>query len=95
MEEFLDGLPGLFQVSVGNHAQVIKRKLEGLVEPVIEQLFVTCIPRFLPEELRLQRLRTCLGAVWCFHNTIDRHFHAICGQWTQADKRPMGDHCPN
>jgi Family of unknown function (DUF6535) len=49
MEEFLDGLPGLFQISVGNHAQVIKRKLEGLVEPVIDQLFVTCIPRSLPD----------------------------------------------
>jgi hypothetical protein len=33
---FLDRVPGLFEVPVGNHAQVIKRKIvEGLVKPVI------------------------------------------------------------
>jgi hypothetical protein len=56
------------------------------VGPDIEQLFMTCIPRSLPEEIRIQRLWTCLGAIWwhwCFPSTIERHFRAICDQWIQ------------
>ena len=88
--KFLDGFPGLFKASVGHPEQGIKRELERLVEPVINKLFVTCRPGFLPEDIRIQRLTACLGAVWCFSDTIDRHFQAILGQWAQSTNDPWG-----
>ena len=88
--KFLDGFPGLFKASAGHPEQGIKRELERLVEPVISKLFVTCRPGFLPEDIRIQRLTACLGAVWWFSDTIDRHFQAILGQWTQPTNDPWG-----
>lgn len=88
--KFLDGFPGLFKASVGHPEQGIKRELERLVAPVINKLFVTCRPGFLPEDIRIQRLTACLGAVWCFPDTADRHFQAIWGQWVQQTNDPWG-----
>jgi len=38
LEEFLDGLPGLFHPSAGHHSQRLKERLERLVNPVAEKL---------------------------------------------------------
>ena len=90
LEDFLDGLPGLFQGSMNQVAQEIKPELARLVVPVADRLFATCSTGLLPEGIRRQRLTACLGAIWCFPNTIERHFHAIRDQWTQPTNDPWG-----
>lgn len=90
LEEFLDGLPGLFHGSMAHHAQGIKSELERLVDPVADKLLATCTTGLLPEGIRRQRLTACLGSIWCFSNTIDRHFRAIWDQWTQPTNDPWG-----
>ena len=92
-EDFLDGLPGLFQDS---NTDYLKNLGEGLlksvrVEQVTDKLFATCTATgLLPEALRSQRLTACLRAVWCFHDTIDRHFRAIWEQWDKVTDDPWG-----
>ena len=90
LEDFLDGLPGLFHGSMKKVAQGIKTELERLVMPVADRLFATCSTGLLPEGIRRQRLTACLGAIWCFPNTIERHFRAIRDQWTQPTNDPWG-----
>jgi hypothetical protein len=90
LEEFLDGLPGLFHGSVAHHARGIKPELERLVDPVADKLLGTCTTGLLPEGTRRQRLTACLGAIWCFPNAIDRHFRAIWGQWTHLANDTWG-----
>jgi len=90
LEEFLDGLPGLFHGSMAHHAQGMKSELEHLVDPVAAKLLETCITGLLPEGVRRQRLTACLRAIWCFSSTIDRHFRAIWDQWTQPTNDPWG-----
>jgi hypothetical protein len=88
--DFLDGLPGIFQTKDGRPEEKIEEGLEQLVKPVIEKLLMTCRPGFLPEDIRVQRLTACLGAVWCFSTTIDRHFEAVWGQWAHPTNNPWG-----
>ena len=90
LEEFLDGVPGLFHGSERHHALGLKEGLEKLVKPVAEKLFVTCSTGLLPEGLRRQRLTACLGAVWCFSGTINLHFQAIWDQWDKLTNDPWG-----
>lgn len=90
LEEFLDGLPGLFHGSMAPHAQGIKPELQRLVDPVADKLLATCTTGLLPEGARRQRLTACLGSIWCFSGTIDRHFRAIWDQWTQLTNDPWG-----
>jgi len=89
LEDFLDRLPGLFH-GMTRYAQGIKSELERLVMPVADKLFATCSSGLLPEGIRRNRLTACLGAIWCFPNSIDRHFRAIWGQWTQPTNDPWG-----
>jgi hypothetical protein len=90
LEDFLDGLPGLFQGMLRHQAQGMKPELERLVEPVADRLFATCATGLIPEGIRRQRLTACLGAIWCFPGTIERHFRAIRDQWTQPTNDPWG-----
>jgi hypothetical protein len=86
LEEFLDGIPGLFenQEYACRHPVGFREELEKSVKPVADKLFATCtMTGLLPEVLRIQRLMACLRAIWCFPGTIDRHFRAI---WKQMDK---------
>jgi hypothetical protein len=88
-EEFLDGIPGLFEThkSMPPHPAKFRDGLEESVKPIANKLFATCATAgLLPEELRSQRLKACLRAIWCFPGTMDRHFRAIQKQW-EADYR--------
>jgi hypothetical protein len=42
LEEFLDGLPGLFHGSTRHRSMPLKGELEQLVDPVADKLFATC-----------------------------------------------------
>ena len=88
LEEFLDGLPGLFHGSTRHHSVGLREGLEPSVEPVADQLLASCATGHLPEGLRRQRLTACLRAVWCFSGTIDRHFRAIWEQWDKLTDDP-------
>lgn len=90
LEEFLDGLPGLFHGSMRHHTSGLKQELEHSVNPVANKLLATCTTGLLPESIRRQRLIACLRAIWCFSSTIDRHFQAIWDQWAQATDDPWG-----
>jgi hypothetical protein len=90
LEDFFDGLPGLFHGSMSQVAREIKPELERLVVPVADRLFATCSTGLLHDGIRRQRLTACLGAIWCFPNTIERHFRAIRDQWTQPTNDPWG-----
>ena len=90
LEEFLDGLPGLFRGSMAPHAQGMKPELEHLVDPVADKLLATCTTGLLPEGVRRERLTACLRSIWCFSKTIDRHFRAVWAQWTQLTHDPWG-----
>ncbi|KAI9511931.1 hypothetical protein F5148DRAFT_1167603 [Russula earlei] len=80
LEEFLDGLPGLFNSR--HHSAGVRRELEPFIKTVADKLFATCARTgLLPEEPRRERLTTCLRAIWCFPRTIDHHFRAIWDQW--------------
>jgi hypothetical protein len=90
LEEFLDGLPGLFHGSERHHSVGLRGGLEQLVKPVADKLFVTCTTGLLPEGPRRQRLAACLRAIWCFSGTTDRHFRAIQDQWDKVTNDPWG-----
>ena len=90
LEEFLDGIPGLFHGSSRHHSLGLKAGLEKLVKPVADKLFATCTTGLLPEGHRRQRLTACLGAVWCFSGTVDSHFRAIWDQWDKLTNDPWG-----
>ena len=90
-QDFLDGLPGLFKESNPPYLKKLREGLQESVEPIIDKLFATCTATsLLPEALRSQRLTACLGAVWCFYDTIDRHFRAIWEQWDKVTNDPWG-----
>jgi hypothetical protein len=72
LEEFLDGLPGLFHGSSPDLSPELEVRLERSVKPVAEKLFATCTTGILPEGLRRQRLTACLRAIWCFSGTLRR-----------------------
>jgi hypothetical protein len=91
LEEFLDGLPGLFRGSSRispDLSQELKERLELSVKPVAVKLFATCTTGILPEGLRRKRLTACLNAIWCFSGTIDIHFQAIWHQWGKLTNDP-------
>jgi hypothetical protein len=90
LEEFLDGLPGLFHGSTRHRSMPLKGELEQLVDPVADKLFATCTTGLLPDVARRRRLTACLRAIWCFSGTIDRHFQAIWKQWAQVTNEPWG-----
>jgi Family of unknown function (DUF6535) len=90
LEEFLEGLPGLFQGSGLQYSTSLRRGLEGSIKPVADKLFATCTTDDLPEKLQRQRLKTCLRAIWCFSGTTDRHFEAIWDQWDRVTNDPWG-----
>ncbi len=90
LEEFLDGLPGLFHGSSRHHSLGLRGGLEQLVKPVADKLFATCTTGLLPEGLRRQRLTSCLRAIWCFSGTVDLHFRAIWDQWDKVTNDPWG-----
>ena len=94
LEEFLDGLPGLFHGSEHHHSVGLRGGLEQLVQPVADKLFTTCTTGFLPEEPRRQRLTVCLRAIWCFSGTTDRHFRAIQDRWDKVTNDPWGPLSP-
>jgi hypothetical protein len=88
LEEFLDGLPGLFHGSSPDFSRELKVRLERSVKPVAEKLFATCTTGILPEGLRRQRLTACLRAIWCFSGTVNIHFRAIWDQWGKLTNDP-------
>jgi hypothetical protein len=93
LEEFLDGIPGLFenQEYARRHPARFREELEKSVKPVADKLFTTCTPAgLLPEMLRMQRLTSCLRAIWCFPGTIDRHYRAIWKQWDKVTNDHWG-----
>jgi len=90
LEEFLDGLPGLFHGSSRHHSLGLRGGLEQLVKPVADKLFATCTTGLLPEGLRRQRLTACLRAIWCFSGTVDLHFRAVWDQWDKVTNDPWG-----
>ena len=90
LEEFLDGLPGLFHGSPSDLSRGLKVRLEQLVKPFADKLFATCTTGILPEGLRRQRLTACLEAIWCFPGTVNLHFQAIWGQWNTLTNDPWG-----
>ncbi|KAF8492533.1 hypothetical protein F5888DRAFT_1637003 [Russula emetica] len=90
LEEFLDGLPGLFHGSSRHHSLGLRGGLEQLVKPVADKLFATCTTGLLPEGLRRQRLTACLRAIWCFSGTVDPHFRAVWDQWDKLTNDPWG-----
>ncbi|KAI0260445.1 hypothetical protein BC834DRAFT_900700 [Gloeopeniophorella convolvens] len=89
LEDFLDGLPGLFQLASrdGEQLQKLRKKLKTPVTQVLERVLTTCTTGFLPEEIHKHRLAACIGAVWCFPELIKRHYDAVRKQWDQ----PTGD----
>jgi hypothetical protein len=89
LEEFLDGLPGLFHGSGFDYSTRLRGGLEELIEPVAEKLFATCTTAGGLHE-KPQRLKACLKAIWCFSGTTDRHLRAICDQWDNATNDPWG-----
>lgn len=84
MEEFLDGLPGLFHASAHPTSPELRAALESPIEPVADKLLTTCSTGLLPDLARRQRLKVCLGAIWCFRQTTERHFNAVRDQLTQG-----------
>ena len=84
LEEFLDGLPGLFRSSAQPISPGLRETLEAPIEPVADKLLTTCSTGLLPDLVRRQRLTVCLSAIWCFRRTIDRHFTAVRDQWTHG-----------
>ena len=84
-EDFLDGVSGLFQDSNPGRLEKLRKGLQKSVTKATDHLLATCTATsLLPEALRSQRLTACLGAVWCFHDTIDRHLGAIWKQWDKV-----------
>ena len=90
LEEFLDGLPGLFRAPLRHYSLKFRTELEQLVKPVADKLFVTCTTGLLSAEDRIRRLSACLGAIWCLPGTIDHHFWAILDQWDKKINDPWG-----
>ena len=95
-EEFLFALPGIFHNSDRLYFAGSRWSSEQLVKEIVEKLLSTCMNGPLSEdsceELRTQRLTTCLKAIWCFSGTVDRHFRAIreqC-QWGEVTNDPWG-----
>src|SRR6266404_309649 len=66
LEEFLDGLLGLFRASMYPTSPELRTALEAPVEPLADKLLATCPTGLLPEFARRQRLTVCLGAIYCF-----------------------------
>jgi len=91
VEDFLDGLPGLFHVSTRHHSVGLRKELEPFITTAADKLFATCaITGLLPEDSRRERLTTCLKAIWCFPSTANRHFRAIRDQWAKVTDDPWG-----
>ena len=84
LEDVLEGLPGLFRTATHQSSSDLRAALELPIEPVAHRLLATCSTSLLPDTARRQRLTACLGAVWCFRETIERHFNAVQDQWTQG-----------
>ncbi len=84
LEEFLDGLPGLFRTSSHPPSPELRTALEEPIESVADKLLATCSTGLLPDPARRQRLTICLSAVWCFRQTMERHFKAVREQWTHS-----------
>ncbi len=84
LEGFLDGLPGLFRSSTHPSSPELRTALESPTEPIANKLLATCSSGLLPDSARRQRLMVCLGAIWCFRQTMERHFNAVREQWTQC-----------
>jgi hypothetical protein len=84
LEEFLDGLPGLFRASAQPTSPGLRNSLESPIEPVADKLLTTCTTGLLPDPVRRQRLTVCLSAIWCFQGTIERHFTAVRNQWNHG-----------
>ncbi|KAH9029297.1 hypothetical protein EDB83DRAFT_2654891 [Lactarius deliciosus] len=76
LEEFLDGLPGLFRTSSHPPAPELRTDLEEPIETVADRLLATCSTGLLSEPARRQRLTVSLGAIWCFRRTMERHYNA-------------------
>ncbi|KAI0246694.1 hypothetical protein BJV78DRAFT_1252285 [Lactifluus subvellereus] len=89
-EEFLDALPGVFRVSTSQDSQGLRKKMHKAVNSVAHELLATCSTGLLPEPARKQRLTACLGAIWCFRETTNRHCDAIWNQWSQTTNDPWG-----
>ncbi|KAI0264163.1 hypothetical protein BC834DRAFT_273896 [Gloeopeniophorella convolvens] len=98
LEEFLDGLPGLLRQARSQNPserkkkdmEELKKSLQQSINPVTERLLTTCSSGFLPEPYQKRRLAACLGTIWCFSSTIERHFLAVWKQWGQETGDPWG-----
>jgi len=91
VEDFLDGLPGLFHVSTHHHSVGLRNELEPFITTAADKLLATCTRTgLLHEESRRERLATCLKAIWCFPITANRHFRAIRDQWAKVTDDPWG-----
>ncbi|KAI0264887.1 hypothetical protein BC834DRAFT_237693 [Gloeopeniophorella convolvens] len=84
LEEFLDGLPGLFRASKPEDVRAFKDHLEPTIAPVTDRLLATCSINLLPDRVLRRRLTACLGAIWSFSSSTERHFRAIWDQWDGA-----------
>lgn len=94
LEEFLDGLPGLFRSSAQPTSPGLRNSLEAPIEPVADKLLTTCTTGLLPDPVRRQRLAICLSAIWCFQGTIERHFTAVRNQWAHGTALTNDPWCP-
>ncbi|KAH9053812.1 hypothetical protein EDB87DRAFT_159792 [Lactarius vividus] len=94
LEEFLDGLPGLFRTSSHPPAPELRTDLEAPVETVADKLLATCSTGLLSEPARRQRLTVSLSAIWCFRRTMERHYNAVREQWMAHGKATSDPWCP-
>jgi hypothetical protein len=83
LEDFLDGLPDLFRTTSLCTKQ-LRSSLEPHIVRVAHGLLSTCSQ--LPNSARRQRLSVCLGAIWCFPETMKQHFNAVRDRWVHNDK---------
>jgi hypothetical protein len=89
LEDFLDNL-GLFHGTT-RYAQGIKSGIGAPGRARRRQAVRDMLdrsPPILSEGIRRLRLKACLGAIWCFPNTIERHLCAIRDQWTRQSDNP-------
>jgi Family of unknown function (DUF6535) len=91
-EEFLNALPGIFHdsTSQNSHSQGLRKRVHKSISAVVNALLATCSTGLLPEPARKQRLKACLGAIWCFPETAKRHYGAIWEHWTRKTNDPWG-----
>ena len=89
LEEFFDGLPGLFHGSMALHAKGTKPELERSVGPVAEKPLATCATGLLPrrgQETTSDRVLRSYLVLLQYHRSP---FPCDLGPMDPANERPM------